>query len=113
MHKKKTIEQTYKKISHREFILSRPTTYLGDIQTVSMKMFTVENINDLNNLKIIKKDVDYNAGLLKIFELRENVEKKLGSEFDIRQFHDEFLGRGELPLSVLFETFPLLKDKKK
>ncbi len=57
--------------------------------------------------------LSYKIGLLKILELRENVEKKLGSEFDIRQFHDEFLGRGELPLSVLFETFPLLKDKKK
>jgi len=43
----------------------------------------------------------YKIGELKIKELRANAEKELGDKFDIRDFHDELLGAGALPLNIL------------
>ena len=43
----------------------------------------------------------YKLGQLKIQQLRAEAEKALGDRFDIRAFHDQILGSGALPLSVL------------
>jgi uncharacterized protein (DUF885 family) len=43
----------------------------------------------------------YKIGQLKIRELRTRAEQKLGSKFDIRDFHTHILKDGSLPLSVL------------
>ncbi|HKR66968.1 MAG TPA: DUF885 domain-containing protein [Thermoanaerobaculia bacterium] len=43
----------------------------------------------------------YKIGELKIKELRANAERELGDKFDVRAFHDELLGAGPLPLSLL------------
>lgn len=43
----------------------------------------------------------YKIGELKIKELRARAKETLGDAFDIRAFHDEILGHGALPLSVL------------
>ncbi|MEE8138740.1 MAG: DUF885 domain-containing protein [Thermoanaerobaculia bacterium] len=43
----------------------------------------------------------YKIGELKIKELKAMAKRELGEKFDIRAFHDELLGSGALPLSVL------------
>ncbi len=43
----------------------------------------------------------YKIGQLKMLTLRERAERQLGESFDIRDFHDELLGAGALPLDLL------------
>ncbi len=43
----------------------------------------------------------YKIGQLKISELRARAEQALGPKFDIREFHEQVLGTGALPLAVL------------
>lgn len=45
--------------------------------------------------------VSYKVGELKIIELRDRAKKKLGNTFDIKEFHDEVLKDGCLPLIIL------------
>ncbi len=47
--------------------------------------------------------LSYKIGQLKIRELRNKSEKELGDKFDIRQFHNQVLETGCVPLAVLEE----------
>jgi uncharacterized protein (DUF885 family) len=46
----------------------------------------------------------YKTGQLEIRSLRQGAEKRLGSRFDVRRFHDVLLGNGALPLRALREV---------
>ena len=43
----------------------------------------------------------YKVGQLKLFALRRKAEQRLGARFDIREFHEQVVGSGSLPLDVL------------
>lgn len=43
----------------------------------------------------------YKVGMLKILELRERAKTALGERFDIREFHNEVLTHGAMPLALL------------
>ena len=45
----------------------------------------------------------YKIGQIKILELRARAQKALGRRFDIREFHEQVLMTGSLPLAVLEE----------
>lgn len=45
--------------------------------------------------------LSYKIGQLKIIELRAKAEKELGTKFDIRQFHNQVLETGCVPLALL------------
>jgi uncharacterized protein (DUF885 family) len=45
--------------------------------------------------------LSYKMGQLKILELRAKAEKELADKFDVRQFHNQMLDAGSLPLDLL------------
>jgi len=51
----------------------------------------------------------YKIGQIRIRELRAELERDLGSRFDIRRFHDTVLGQGAIPLAVLEQRVRQLK----
>ncbi|SDK21833.1 Uncharacterized conserved protein, DUF885 familyt [Catalinimonas alkaloidigena] len=57
--------------------------------------------------------LSYKVGQLKIRELRARAEETLGDQFDIREFHNQVLESGCLPLAVLEAKVDRWLDKKK
>ena len=55
----------------------------------------------------------YKIGMLKIQELRENARESLGEKFDIREYHDEILKYGPLPLNVVEAKVDAWVESKK
>lgn len=56
--------------------------------------------------------LSYKMGELKIRELRKRVEEKLGTKFDIREFHEVILEQGTVTLSILEDRINAYIDKK-
>jgi len=61
---KNRIEQTYKKLKHREHVLHEPGMYIGPIKSTEEEMF----IYDDNSKQMIKKKIRFVPGLYKIFD---------------------------------------------
>jgi len=57
--------------------------------------------------------LSYKMGQLKILELRARAQQQLGGQFDIREFHDQVIDSGALPLDVLEEQINLWIAQKK
>ncbi|MEM8814946.1 MAG: DUF885 domain-containing protein [Pseudomonadota bacterium] len=59
-------------------------------------------VNEIDRyLGIPGQALAYKVGQLKMLELRQAAELRLGDRFDVRAFHDEMLGAGALPLDLL------------
>ncbi len=56
--------------------------------------------------------LSYKIGQLKIIELRSRAAMKLGEKFDIKQFHDEVLETGCIPLNLLESKINLWIDQE-
>lgn len=65
---KKSIEDRYKKLTPIEHILKRPSMYIGNTYNEPTNMFIFDNINNITTNKFINKEVNYNAGLCKLFD---------------------------------------------
>ena len=64
MAKKKTIEQKYKKLDAIQHVLLRPGRYIGSVTPHTDETYVV---NEEEN-KIIKEEITWNPGLIKIFD---------------------------------------------
>lgn len=57
--------------------------------------------------------LSYKIGQLKIRELRLKAETQLGNKFDLKEFHNQVLGSGAVPLTILEEKInAYIKNKK-
>ena len=56
--------------------------------------------------------LSYKLGELTIKRLRSQAEQALGTNFDVREFHDVVLGNGSLPLEVLEQQVQQYISKK-
>ncbi|HRH01784.1 MAG TPA: DUF885 domain-containing protein [Bacteroidia bacterium] len=54
----------------------------------------------------------YKIGMMKIMELRKLAQEKLGTKFDIREFHDVILTSGPVPMNVLGDLVTNYISKK-
>jgi len=64
----KTIEERFIHLEQRDQILLRPDTQIGTIITEDRNIFVVDNVNDIENVKIVNKSVKYNPGFFKIID---------------------------------------------
>jgi len=56
--------------------------------------------------------LSYKIGALTILELRKKYETSLGDQFSLRDFHDELLADGCLPLAVLSQKMDIWAKKQ-
>lgn len=55
----------------------------------------------------------YKIGMIKILELRQRAEDELGTDFDIKEFHNVVIGNGAVPLDILERLVDdFIKDKQ-
>ncbi len=57
----------YQKLDHISHILLRPETYVGSINTEDKELYVVSDI-ELNEIKVIKKKINYNPAFIKLFD---------------------------------------------
>lgn len=61
---KKSIEETYQKLTQREHVLKRPGMYIGEVKKSTEELWTF----DTETNKMVKKAVNYSPGFVKIFD---------------------------------------------
>ena len=92
--------------------------FKGWTREEGIKYYSQNTPNDMMDcVKMVERHIvmpgqatAYKVGMNHILNLRKASEKKLGSNFDIRQFHEAILYNGPVPLSVLDKQ---VKDIKK
>jgi DNA topoisomerase II len=64
----KKLEDKYKKLSHREHVLKRKNMYCGSPNSEDTELFVVDDIKNLDDIKISKQKVSYNPAFIKLFD---------------------------------------------
>jgi DNA topoisomerase-2 len=64
---KKTLEETYKKLTQREHILHRGGMYIGSVKKQMEELWIANDTND-KKIKMEKKMIEYSPGFMKIFD---------------------------------------------
>jgi DNA topoisomerase-2 len=64
---KKTLEETYKKLTQREHILHRGGMYIGSVKKQMEELWIANDTND-QKIKMEKKMIEYSPGFMKIFD---------------------------------------------
>lgn len=83
---------------HKGWTREKAIAYVLENQPVS----EVEAVQRIERYMVTPgQAVSYKVGELKILSLREKAKQQLGDKFDIRDFHDQVLRDGSLPLTVL------------
>ena len=87
MSKKKTIEETYQKLSQREHVLKRSGMYIGDVKKHMEELWVIDE------KKMKKTIVEYSPGFMKIFDeiltnstdhsFRDNTVTQIKVDYDI------------------------------
>jgi uncharacterized protein (DUF885 family) len=54
----------------------------------------------------------YTTGMLKILELRDQAEQRLGSHYNIKEFHSAVINNGSMPLDILADVVNSYIDEK-
>ena len=62
---------------------------------------SLEFVEQLRELEKVDEATAYKIGMLRIQAIRAKAESALGAEFEIRDFHDQVLGSGQLPMAML------------
>lgn len=65
---KKTIEQTYQKLSQRDHVLKRSDTYVGSKDLVTQDMWVVDDPDNFDEFKIVKRSITYSPAFIKCFD---------------------------------------------
>ena len=83
---------------HKGWTREKAIAYVLENQPVSEE----EAIQRIERYMVIPgQAVSYKVGELKILSLREKAKQQLGEKFDIKEFHDQVLKDGCLPLTIL------------
>ncbi len=83
---------------HKGWTREKAIAYVLENQPVS----EVEAVQRIERYMVTPgQAVSYKVGELKILALREKAKQQLGDKFDIREFHDQVLKDGSLPLMIL------------
>ncbi len=85
-------------IHHHHWSRQQAIDYMAERVSVPMAMITAEVDR---YIALPGQALAYQPGNLKIRELRERCERRLGDAFDIRQFHDALISAGPVTLGVL------------
>ncbi len=72
------------------------------LQNTSLSEFEIRNEVD-RYITWPAQSLAYKIGEIRIRAMREKAERVLGSDFDLRRFHDTVVGSGSLPIDILDE----------
>ena len=85
-------------LHHKGWSMQQAVDYFSDNSPAPLETIEAEI---RRYLVIPGQATSYKVGMIDIQRLRKYSEDKLGTNFDIREFHDVVLGGGALPLSLL------------